>query len=154
MVSSFVVSIVFFILKKTGHAPPFAHIVLYSVGFTTLCWLITAYLGAPTSRERLIAFYRKVRPAGPGWAAIRAEAAAGEAPGSMASGDRMGLATLGWISGCLTIWSSLFAIGNFLYGRMPAAWILTAVFIISGGVLLHVCSHLWDRSGTRDEPKA
>ena len=39
----------------------------------------------------------------------------------------MGKATLGWISGCLTIWSSLFAIGNFLYGRTGAALTLTAV---------------------------
>ena len=31
--------------------------------------------------------------------------------------DHMGNATLGWVSGCAVIWSSLFAIGNFLYGR-------------------------------------
>ena len=38
----------------------------------------------------------------------------------------MGKATIGWIAGCLTIWSSLFAIGNFLYGRYQLALILTA----------------------------
>src|SRR5205085_9086947 len=35
MISSFVVSVIFFTLKKTGHAQPFAHTVLYSVAFTT-----------------------------------------------------------------------------------------------------------------------
>ena len=45
----------------------------------------------------------------------------------------MGKATLGWIAGCLTIWSSLFAIGNFLYGRTRPALVLTAVFVVSGG---------------------
>jgi hypothetical protein len=59
--------------------------------------------------------------------------------------DHMGMATIGWISGCAVIWSSLFAIGNFLYGRMTPAIELTAVFIISGSVLLWVVNHLWDK---------
>jgi hypothetical protein len=60
----------------------------------------------------------------------------------------MGLATLGWISGCLTIWSSLFAIGNFLYSRTTTALMLTGVFIVSGSVLLYIVNHLW--SGGED----
>ena len=43
---------------------PFAQTVLYSVAFTTICWLITAFVTPPTSRERLIAFYKKVHPLG------------------------------------------------------------------------------------------
>ena len=62
-------------------------------------------------------------------------------------GDNMGKATLGWISGCLTIWSSLFAIGNFLYGRTSTALALTAVFVLSGSVLLYVVNRLWDKNG-------
>ena len=57
----------------------------------------------------------------------------------------MGKATLGWIAGCLTIWSSLFAIGNFLYGRLATAWVLTVLFVVSGSVLLYVTNTLWDR---------
>jgi hypothetical protein len=57
----------------------------------------------------------------------------------------MGKATVGWISGCVTIWSSLFAIGNFLYGRTQLALMLTAVFVVSGIVLLVVVNTLWDR---------
>jgi len=62
-------------------------------------------------------------------------------------GDNMGQATLGWIVGCLTIWSSLFAIGNFLYGRTPTALLLTAVFVASGSVLIYVVNWLWDKDG-------
>src|SRR6476619_4432861 len=36
MVSSFTISVVFFVMKKNGHELPFAHTVLYSVAFTTL----------------------------------------------------------------------------------------------------------------------
>ncbi len=145
MASSFAITIVFFVMKKTGHAQPFAHTVLYSVAFTTVCWLLTAFLGSPTSQERLIAFYRKVHPAGPGWTRIRAAAGVSEAEAAL-HGDHMGRAALGWISGCLTIWSSLFAIGNFLYGRMQLALALTGVFIVSGLVLLRVINTLWDKN--------
>ena len=149
MGSSFTISVLFFVMKKTGHPQPFAHTVLYSVAFTTVCWLLTAFLGSPTSRERLIEFYKKVHPAGPGWTKIRKEAGVSEAEAAL-HGDHMGKATLGWISGCLTIWSSLFAIGNYLYGRMETAMLLSGVFVISGLTLLYVINHLWDKgnSGT------
>ena len=143
MISSFVISVVFFAMRKTGHALPFAHTVLYSVALTTSCWLVAAYLTPPTSRERLIAFYRKVHPSGPGWRGIREAAGLTEAEAALQS-DRMGQATIGWIAGCLTIWSSLFATGNFLYGRYPLAFLLTAVFIVSGLVLISVINRLWD----------
>jgi Na+/proline symporter len=145
MVSSFTISVIFFTLKKTGHAQPFAHTVLYSVAFTTLCWLIAAFVSPPTSRERLIAFYRKVHPSGPGWRVIREEAGLSAAEAALHS-DPMGKATLGWVAGCLTIWSSLFAIGNFLYGRWSLALLLTGVFVVSGLVLLVVVNTLWDRT--------
>jgi Na+/proline symporter len=143
MISSFAISVVFFVMRKTGHALPFAHTVLYSVALTTFCWLVAAYLTPPTSRERLISFYRKVHPSGPGWRVIREAAGITEAEGALES-DRMGQATIGWIAGCLTIWSSLFATGNFLYGRYPLAFLLTGVFIVSGLVLISVINRLWD----------
>jgi solute:Na+ symporter, SSS family len=139
MISSFVITIGFFMMAKAGYGLPFAQAILYSVAFTTICWLVTAFVSPPTSHERLIAFYRKVYPSGPGWAHIRREA------GVTPPGDHMGMAVLGWVSGCAVIWSSLFAIGNFLYGRTTLAWTLTAVFVVSGAVLLYVINHLWDR---------
>ena len=57
----------------------------------------------------------------------------------------MGLAALGWISGCAMIWSSLFAIGNFLYGRTTLALKLTTIFVVSGVTLIVVVRRVWDR---------
>ncbi len=145
MVSSFVISVVFIVLKKSGVSLPFAHVIIYSVAVTTLSWIITAFVSAPTNRERLIEFYKKVRPAGPGWKAVRADAGISEAEGAEQS-DHLGLAAVGWIAGCITIWSSLFAIGKFLYGQTQAAWILTAVFAVAGGTLLFVINRLWDKN--------
>ena len=143
MVSSFTISVVFFTMKKTGHALPFAQTIVFSVAFTTVCWLVTAFVSAPTSREQLIAFYNKVYPAGPGWKQIREDAGVSVADAGLYS-DRMGQATLGWIAGCVTIWSSLFAIGNFLYGRLSTALLLSAVFVVSGVVLIFVVNRLWE----------
>jgi SSS family solute:Na+ symporter len=144
MISSFAISVAFFIMKKAGHPLPFAETVLCSVGFTTFCWLLTAFIGETTSRERLIAFYRKVHPAGPGWTRIRQEAGVTESQAAL-HGDHMGLAFAGWISGCIVIWSALFAIGNFLYYRYAYAGVLAVVFIVSGSLLMYVINHLWDK---------
>jgi len=134
-------------LERVGVLPHlgFAQTTILQVGFTTICWLIAAYVAPQTERAKLIEFYKKVHPAGPGWTDVRKEAGVTEAEATL-HGDHMGKATLGWVSGCAVIWSSLFAIGNFLYGRMQSAWILTGVFVISGVVLLWVVNHLWDKN--------
>jgi len=134
-------------LEKLGVLPHlgFAKTTILQVGFTTICWLIAAFVAPQTERSKLIAFYKKVHPAGPGWTKVRKEAGVSEATAAL-HGDHMGKATLGWVSGCAVIWSSLFAIGNFLYGRTQPALILTGVFVLSGVVLLWVVNHLWDKN--------
>jgi hypothetical protein len=109
---------------------------------TTICWVAAAFLAPQTSRETLIEFYRKVRPAGPGWTAIRDQA--GLTPAELAQrGESMPLALVGWVAGSIVIWSSLFTVGNFLYGRTQVGLLLLGVFIISGTVLVRVINRLW-----------
>jgi Na+/proline symporter len=151
MVMSLVTSLaVPLLMPDTG----FATRTIVQVTITTLAWLITAYVGPETDRATLISFYRKVKPVGPGWTDIRAEAGVTDA--EVAQENRIGSALLGWISGCVVIWSSLFAIGNFLYSsgdptRLKMAWILTAVFAVSGYVLLKVTQQLWaDSTASQD----
>jgi uncharacterized sodium:solute symporter family permease YidK len=140
-------------LDKVGVLPDlgFAKTTILQVGFTTICWLIAAFAAPQTERAKLIEFYKKVHPAGPGWTKVRREAGVTVSDAAL-HGDHMGKATLGWVSGCATIWSSLFAIGNFLYGRTQPALILTGVFVISGVVLLWVVNHLWDKNGSAATP--
>ena len=144
MVSSFSISLAFFVMRKAGHPPlPFAESVIVSVLMTTIAWVSTAFQGQQTNRETLVAFYRKVRPSGPGWTPIRIAAGVSEADAARDS-DHLGKATLGWIAGCLTIWSSLLGTGEFLYGRMQPALVLAAVFLVSSSVLIYVMNTLWD----------
>ena len=144
MISSFGMSLLFLILKKNGMAPGTYQQLLITIAVTTVLWVATAYLGPRTTDEALVTFYRKVRPGGPGWQRIRTIAgisAAEAAADSEAAAFPMSL--LGWFAGCITIWSALFAVGNFLYGRMDYFWILFVVFVMSGGALITVVNRLW-----------
>ena len=142
MVSSLAVLAVIFILRKNGLVLGSHVMLLIPVAITTICWVLTAYLGPPTDEPTLIAFYRKVRPSGPGWKRIRA--LAGEnAHDRPAAGDNLPLALLGWVTGCTVVWSSLFAVGNFLYGRMSYALLLLGVFVLNGAILIWVFRKLW-----------
>jgi len=132
----------------------FATTTIIQVGLTTLSWLTTAYVGPQTDRATLIAFCQKVKPAGPGWTELRA--AAGISDAEIAQENRIGSAFVGWISGCALIWSSLFAIGNFLYSsgdpqRLTMAWVLTGVTVVSGYVLLKTTQQLWADSTASQE---
>ncbi|MBL9167025.1 MAG: Na+:solute symporter [Verrucomicrobiales bacterium] len=145
MISSFGTSVALLILKKQYQWEMSTHgALIATIVITTFCWVLTAYVGPKTDRETLVKFYRKVRPAGPGWNTIRREAGMTEAEGA-ARGENIPLALLGCSAGCAMIWSSLFAVGNFLYGRMLLAWTLTAVFLVTGSLLLWVVNRLWAR---------
>ncbi len=142
MVSSFAISILFLILAKNGIHFSTHMTLIITVVFTTLCWVTVAYIGPQTERKTLIEFFKKVRPFGPGWTAIRREAGI-DAKEIHADKENIPLGLLGWVSGCVVIWSSLFTVGNFLYGRIGYAIFLLAVFIGSGLVLLRVIKKLW-----------
>jgi Na+/proline symporter len=148
MVSSFAMSLLLLALNRRGMVIS-THLALIStVAVTTVCWVLTALLGPQTDPEVLVAFYRKVRPAGPGWAPIRALA------GPLERGpaaDNIPLAMLGWAAGCTVIWSALFTVGSILYGQSSQAAFLAAVFVASGVVLLLVIRRLWT---TGDETTA
>jgi solute:Na+ symporter, SSS family len=119
---------------------------LVTIAFTTLCWVATAYLGPQTEREVLVEFFKKVRPFGPGWRRVREEAGL-TADTARTVGDNIPLALLGWFTGCTTIWSALFAVGNFLYGRTAYAIACTVVFAVAGSVLVQVVNRLWQAGG-------
>jgi Na+/proline symporter len=145
MVSSFGVSVLLLVLKKQELFVPGTHIaLLLTIAVTTLSWVLTAFLAPPTDQATLIAFYRRVRPFGPGWRTIR-EAAGITADDTASRHENIPLALLGWFSGCIVVWSSLFTVGSFLYGRLPQAAMLFVVFLVSGFTLLRVINRLWDR---------
>ena len=139
MASSFLVALGFFVAGRLGTKVE-AHVsLLVTVAATTVTWIAVTYLTRPTDRGTLVAFYRLVRPAGPGWGPVREEAGTGPSPDSLPQN------LLGWVLGCLLVYAALFGAGSFLYGRtgLGVAWL--AVFLSAGAGLLRIVPRLWPR---------
>lgn len=143
MVSSFLVSVGLLVLRKSGTIVPTHYALMITIAVTTVCWVATAFLGPQTDRRTLVEFYKKVRPFGPGWKAVRAEAGITEAS-ARGTHESMPLALVGWSTGVATIWSALFTVGNLLYGRWRYAALLGGIFLISGFILIKVVNRLWE----------
>ncbi|MDF2771562.1 MAG: Na+/solute symporter [Geminicoccaceae bacterium] len=125
MVSSFAVAVAFAIASRMGAAIAPHVSLLVTIAVTTVVWVTATFLTAPTDRSTLVAFYRLVRPAGPGWESVRAEAAVEASPDSIAH------ALLAWVLGCFAVYAALFGAGSFLYGRTAQAAAWTAVFVLA-----------------------
>ncbi len=138
MLSSFACAFSFLIFAKNGVAFGFSQQLIIGVVITTISWIAAAYLAPQTDEAVLISFYEKVRPFGPGWRRIQSKSSA-----PVVEGDNYPLALLGWVTGVTMIWSALFTVGNFLYGRTNYALILGAIFMVSGLIVVQVVRKLW-----------
>jgi hypothetical protein len=75
---------------------------------------------------------------------VRVEAGVSGAEAALhARSDNFPMALLGWFAGCTMIWSALFTVGNFLYGRTNYALALLAVFVVSAVIVIEVVRRLW-----------
>jgi len=145
MISSFGISVIFLILEKNGLAIETSKRLMLTIGCTTVCWLITAYVGPATDPAALAEFYKKVRPFGPGWRQVREQLGISEEEArTEAKTQNIPQALIGWVMGCTMIWSALFTVGNFLYGRTGYAMALFAIFIVSGSIVVWIVKRIWD----------
>src|SRR5690606_2119311 len=78
MVVSFVVAIYFqFIHTALGFEPILAEVqMVLGVAITTVAWLAVTLLTPADNMPKLIEFYQRVRPGGPGWRRVVEEASA------------------------------------------------------------------------------
>jgi Na+/proline symporter len=144
MLSSFLISVVFVALGRNGELFSTDKQLLLTISITTICWVAMAYLGPQTDEQTLIDFYLKVKPFGPGWTRIRQAAGISqEEADEFNRNNNIPLALLGWVTGCILIWSALFTVGNFLYGRLGYAFSLLAVAVVCGVVLIGTIKRLW-----------
>jgi solute:Na+ symporter, SSS family len=86
----------------------FAFIMIVTVSLTTVGWLAVTWLTAPESDETLRAFYRRVRPHGPGWKSIA------EAVGLAPASPSLARELLNAFLGCVLVYAALFGVGELL----------------------------------------
>ncbi|HEV8429392.1 MAG TPA: sodium:solute symporter family protein [Pyrinomonadaceae bacterium] len=133
MITAAVVSIV---LQKglgwdSDEPRQFAYLMLVTVGITTIVWVIVTLATQAEPQEKLIAFYRRVRPEGPGWTNIAAEAGFAE---SHARG-RLSLQFVNWILGVALIYGSLFGIGKLIFKEWGTGLLYLLVAIVAGALI-------------------
>jgi hypothetical protein len=109
----------------------FAQTILTTVAITTAVWLMATFATRPESDAKLIAFYRRVRPAGPGWRGVAGLAGAGED----AAAERLAPGFIQWVLGITVVYSALFAVGEALFGGWAMAGMLGAVALVAAALL-------------------
>jgi solute:Na+ symporter, SSS family len=107
----------------------FAYIMLITVGFTTAVWLAVTFLTPPEPMDTLVAFYRRVRPAGSFWGPVARHAPEVIRPRT-ARYD-----FLDWVAGCVLIYGSLFGVGKVILKEYPAGILLLAAAAVGGAVV-------------------
>jgi Na+/proline symporter len=91
------------------------------VAITTAAWLLATFATPPAGMETLEAFYRRVRPGGPGWRPVAARAP------DVTPDTGLGGLVIDWLAGVALVYATLFAIGFLLFGRFFQAALSAAV---------------------------
>ncbi len=99
---------------------------------TTVVWLLVTFFTSPEPRATLDAFFKKVRPAGPGWGVIARESGivpvAGELPRN----------ALAWLAGVVLVYSIMFATGAVIFHYPRQIMIFGTGVVVSAIVLSSV----------------
>ena len=127
MIAAFVVSLSLRSVQFTGNSSVvFAKTALITAGTTTIVWLVTTLVTRPVSEEKLIHFYRRVRPTVHGWKHIAALAS------EIQPVRDLGANTFDWIMGCAMVYCCLFSIGELILQEWLAGFLLMAGAAASG----------------------
>jgi len=126
MVASLVVSLLGLAYLKPRFAPndpnATAVVMLVTVACSTVVWLVVTLATSPEPPAVLEAFYRRVRPGGPGWAAVSQRLGFGREP--IPGGA---LAWTNWVAGIVAVYATLFGIGKLVFGYTGTGIVMLAV---------------------------
>jgi len=127
MSAAFVVSLSLRHVKFSGNSSVvFAKTALITTVTTTIVWLITTLITQPETEERLLQFYKRVRPTVHGWKHIAALA-----PEIRPVRD-LGSNTFDWIMGCALVYCCMFSIGELVLQEWLPGFLLLAAAAASG----------------------
>jgi len=115
MIASFAVSLLGFAFIAPRFAPndpnATAVVMLVTVAISTVVWVLVTFATRPEPDAVLAAFYRRVRPGGPGWARVSTRLGFGREP--IPGGA---LAWTNWVAGIIAVYATLFGIGKLVFG--------------------------------------
>jgi len=111
---------------------PGQYTALIVAGGTLVVWLLVTMLTPAEPRERLVSFFRKIRPDGPGWAPIAAAAPDVRPDGGLGRG------VLCAVLGTAVIWLTLPGIGAVIFGEWTKALLCLGGAAASGVAMLRL----------------
>jgi len=127
MTAAFIVSLSLRNVKFSGNdSVVFAKTALITTVTTTIVWMITTLLTKPEPEERLLHFYRRVRPTVQGWKRIAALA-----PEIRPVRD-LGSNTFDWIMGCALVYCCMFSVGELVLQEWLPGFLLLLAAMASG----------------------
>lgn len=111
---------------------------------TSISWILVTFLTHPVADETLRSFYKKIRPGGPGWKSVVEKAKAENIELVKEKDLRWDVPTgiVCMILGCIMIYSTLFAIGNILYGNLAYTLIFIGLAFGSASLLINFWNKL------------
>ena len=128
MIAAFVTSLYLQFVVGLSESNPkeFAWILLVTVAVTTTVWVSVTFLTQPEPMEKLISFYKRVRPNPIFWKPV-----AKLVPEVVPQKDGI-FNLLNWIAGVALIYTMLFGVGKVILGNVYLGIFLIAVGIASG----------------------
>lgn len=100
----------------------------WTVGITTVAWIVATYVTQPTNEEHLKKFYNKITPDGM-WGPIKHLSNAGK------KSSDVKFLLISWISAVVMTYSCLFLIGKIIFREWPAAGMWGGIALVAAIVL-------------------
>ncbi len=127
---------------QEGIFPAWADIPLV-VLTTTILWVLVTYLTPPDTDEKLIAFYKRTQPGGPGWKKVLDKASISHGTIATETSWTVPLGIVAMLLGCIAVYGVLFTTGYIIYGAYTRSLIVGAITSIAIIALISV----WKKIG-------
>ncbi|UCE07294.1 MAG: Na+:solute symporter [bacterium] len=115
------------VLTITLPEKKFPWTLIYTVPISLTIWLTITMLTKPVNENKLIEFYRRVHPGGPGWKRIADQLSDDYSSGSLFTRRNM----IGATFGIIAVFGALLGIGNFVIGNTLFGFALMGIMLIS-----------------------
>ncbi len=130
MVVSFVLALLYKFGPESITSIPTEYQLLWSVGITTVSWVLVTLLTKPTDYKTLQTFFNSVKPYGNGWNGFK-KIAQNEGLALEKSIGKFSVDLIAMFAGIFIVYGLLFSIGQFVYGNTGFGLLFLGIAAVS-----------------------